>query len=158
MKGKRASSRRPTPILGGGGLVATAGIDGGIRLAVVHRPRYDDWSFPKAKLRDGETPQLAALRAMQDETGLQGELGAELAQTRYLDHRGRPKVVRWFMVRHTSGNFAPVEDGGVDQLRWVRPQEALILLTHAHDRRLLLRSLTALRVGMEQRSASGLAV
>ena len=65
------------------------------RVAVVHRPKYDDWSLPKGKLEDDESFEAAALREVREETGLACTLGAELGSTRYRDPKGRPKVVRY---------------------------------------------------------------
>jgi 8-oxo-dGTP diphosphatase len=106
------------------------------RVAVVHRPKYDDWSLPKGKLEAGESWEDAALREVHEETGIRAELQDELAEDRYTDHRGRPKTVRWWRMR-------PVEDTGltpddeVDELRWVTPGEAADLLSYPHDRALV---------------------
>ena len=67
-------------------------------IAVVHRPRYDDWSFPKGKLDPGETFEEAALREVREETGLICRLGPELAFAHYDDNKGRPKVVRYWLM------------------------------------------------------------
>jgi 8-oxo-dGTP pyrophosphatase MutT (NUDIX family) len=114
-----------------GGVVRRA--DG--RIAVVHRPRYDDWSLPKGKLDDGETFEDAALREVEEETGIRAALGAELPAMRY-HVRGRPKVVRWWtMTVVDEGGFVPSDE--VDELRWVTRAEAVELLTYDHDRALL---------------------
>ena len=79
-----------------GGVVERDGL-----VAVVHRPRYDDWSLPKGKLDRGESWEQAALREVREETGLECELGEQLPTVRYMDQRGRPKTVRyWRMARH----------------------------------------------------------
>ena len=62
----------------------------GPEVAVVHRPRYDDWSLPKGKLDAGERWRDAALREVREETGMRCELGDELAPARYRDRKGRP--------------------------------------------------------------------
>jgi 8-oxo-dGTP diphosphatase len=116
-----------------GGIVERDGL-----LAVVHRPRYDDWSLPKGKLDPGESFEQAALREIQEETGLRCALGAELAPARYRDHRGRAKVVRYWRMTIEGGAFAPNDE--VDELRWLSPEAALELLSYAHDR-LLVQSL-----------------
>jgi 8-oxo-dGTP diphosphatase len=115
-----------------GGLVL--GDDG--RVAVVHRPRYDDWSLPKGKLEAGESWEDAALREVEEECGLRCSLGEELPSDEYTDNKGRPKKVRWWRmdVREDVG-FTP--DDEVDELRWLTPGEASELLSYDHDRRLV---------------------
>jgi 8-oxo-dGTP diphosphatase len=114
-----------------GGLVRRDG-----RIAVVHRPRYDDWSLPKGKLDPGETWEQAAVREVEEESGVRGELLEPLGEDRYRDNKGRPKVVRWWRMR-------PVQDHGltpndeVDERRWLAPQDALPLLTYERDRELV---------------------
>jgi 8-oxo-dGTP diphosphatase len=109
-------------------------------LAVVHRPRYDDWSFPKGK-RDAsdEDDAATALREVEEETGLRCVLGAPIGETRYRDNRGRDKVVRYWLMRLADGEqvaeFVPNRE--VDELRWCTPAEAGRLLTYDHDRDLL---------------------
>jgi 8-oxo-dGTP diphosphatase len=102
------------------------------RVALVHRPRYDDWTLPKGKLDPGEGFEEAALREVEEETGLRCELGAELPRTHYEDSKGRPKVVRYWQMTPVSGEFEPNEE--VDVLRWVTPAEAAELLTYERDR------------------------
>jgi 8-oxo-dGTP diphosphatase len=102
------------------------------RVAVVHRPKYDDWSLPKGKLDRGESFEEAAVREVEEETGLRCELGAELPSTRYQDSKGRPKVVRYWQMTPVEGEFRPT--GEVDELRWLEPPEAARLLTYDRDR------------------------
>lgn len=104
------------------------------RVAVVHRPRYDDWSFPKGKLDEGESFEDAALREVEEETGLRCELGRELPPTEYEDSKGRSKIVRYWEMRPLGGGFEPNEE--VDELRWLAPREAVELLSYEHDREL----------------------
>ena len=70
--------------------------DEGTELALVHRPKYDDWSFPKGKLQEGETFEQALVREIEEETGWRGYRGAELESTRYKVGKGRDKLVRWW--------------------------------------------------------------
>src|SRR4051812_10957205 len=110
-----------------GGLVVR-----GARLAVVHRPRYDDWSLPKGKLDEGESWETAALREVLEEAGLRCELLEELDSDAYTDRKGRPKTVRWWRMRLVEDlGFAPNEE--TDELRWLAPAEAAELLSYAHD-------------------------
>ena len=104
------------------------------RIAVVHRPRYDDWSLPKGKLDPGETWEEAALREVREETGLECELGEELSSTSYRDRKGRSKLVRYWLMKPVGGEFAPNDE--VDELRWLTPAEAAELLTYPHDKKL----------------------
>jgi 8-oxo-dGTP diphosphatase len=104
------------------------------RIAVVHRPRYDDWSLPKGKLDPGETWEEAALREVREETGLECALGAELSSTRYHDRKGRSKLVRYWLMEPVGGEFAPNDE--TDELRWLTPAEAAALLTYPRDKEL----------------------
>ena len=109
------------------------------RICIVHRPSYDDWSLPKGKLDAGESFEAAALREVEEETGLRCALGDELEAVRYTDRKGRPKVVRYWAMEVTADpGFEPNPE--VDELRWVAPSEAAELLTYPHDRELVLRS------------------
>jgi len=110
-----------------GGVVTRDGL-----FAVVHRPRYDDWTLPKGKLDAGETFEQAALREVEEETGLRCTLVRALPSTEY-SVRGRPKVVRyWLMDVVEDPGFAPNDE--VDELRWLSPEDALSLLTYDRDR------------------------
>ena len=104
------------------------------RIAVVHRPRYDDWSLPKGKLDPGETWEEAALREVREETGLECSLGAELSSTRYHDRKGRAKLVRYWLMDPVGGEFEPNDE--TDELRWLTPAEAAALLTYPRDQEL----------------------
>ena len=123
------------PVRAAGGVVRRDEPEGGVRYALVHRPRYDDWSFPKGKLRDGESHEAAALREVEEETGLRCELERELPSMEYRDRHGRPKVVRYWTMRPVAGSFIP--NAEVDELRWAQPDEALTLLAYERDRDLL---------------------
>jgi 8-oxo-dGTP diphosphatase len=113
-----------------GGVVVRDG-----RVAVVHRPKYEDWSLPKGKLDHGESFEEAALREVQEETGLRCELVRELPSTSYRDSKDRPKVVRYWEMTPVAGEFVPNSE--VDELRWLEPDEAAGLLTYDRDREVL---------------------
>ena len=113
-----------------GGLVERDGL-----IAIVHRRRYDDWSLPKGKLDPGESFEQAALREIEEETGLRCTLGEELESSRYADHRGRPKLVRYWRMTVDGGGFQPNDE--VDELRWLSPGDAAALLSYEHDRLLV---------------------
>jgi 8-oxo-dGTP diphosphatase len=99
---------------------------------LVHRPRYDDWSFPKGKAKDGESDEDCARREVEEEVGLTCALGAELAQTRYRDVKGRPKVVRYWAMELPAG-ADPTTGDGVDELVWLDPSKAERRLTWKRD-------------------------
>jgi len=121
-----------------GGLVWRRG-DRGLEVALVHRPKYDDWTFPKGKLDPGEGWEEAALREVQEETGLRCRLGHELPSAAYTDPKGRAKVVRYWLMEPLDGSFSPSNE--VDEMRWLPAGEARDVLTYEHDRA-LLRELT----------------
>jgi 8-oxo-dGTP pyrophosphatase MutT (NUDIX family) len=115
------------PVHAAGGVVLRDG-----RLAVVHRPRYDDWTLPKGKLDPDESFEGAALREVEEETGLRCRLVRELPAVQY-EVRGRPKLVRyWAMEVEDETPFVPNDE--VDEVRWLEPQEALALLSYDRDR------------------------
>jgi 8-oxo-dGTP pyrophosphatase MutT (NUDIX family) len=118
-----------------GGAVARVNEEGELEVAVVHRPKYDDWSLPKGKLDPGEGWEEAALREVEEETGLQAELGPPLGEARYLDQKGRPKLVRYWEMTPVGGEFHPNKE--VDELRWLPLDEAAALLSYDRDRDLL---------------------
>jgi 8-oxo-dGTP diphosphatase len=111
-----------------GGLVVRDGL-----VLLVHRPKYDDWSFPKGKLRKGESWKAAALREVEEETSLVCEPGPEAGRTHY-EVEGQPKEVRYYRLRCATDAHAANE---VDEVRWVDPSEARTLLSYDHDRELL---------------------
>lgn len=110
--------------------------EGRIEVAIVHRPRYDDWSLPKGKLDPGETVPAAAVREVAEETGFSCVLDRFLGQVRYVVP-GRaaggtvPKFVEYFSARAGSGRFTPNSE--VDEVRWLAPGAAKDLLTYAMD-------------------------
>jgi len=122
-----------------GGVVVRDGEDGP-EIAVIHRPKYDDWSLPKGKLHRGEGWEEAALREVAEETGWRCETGRELSSNRYADPKGRDKLVRWWLVRPLEGEFEPSDE--VDEMRWLAASELDQLLDYEHDRRLAREALS----------------
>jgi 8-oxo-dGTP pyrophosphatase MutT (NUDIX family) len=119
-----------------GGVVHRDGARG-VEVLLVHRPRYDDWTFPKGKLDAGEREEDAAIREVREETGVHGVLGRELPTTRYVDSSGRPKTVRYWVMTPV-GDAEPFHPNReIDELRWCAPAEAAGLLTYPHDRTVL---------------------
>jgi 8-oxo-dGTP diphosphatase len=107
--------------------------NGGVLL--IHRPQYDDWTFPKGKLEEGESFEQAVAREVEEETGWQGDLGAELDSKRYKDSKGRDKLVRWWeMWARVRGPWEPNDE--VDDIMWVPLSEVDALLTYELDREL----------------------
>jgi 8-oxo-dGTP diphosphatase len=113
-----------------GGLVVRGG-----EVLLVHRPRYDDWTFPKGKLEAGETWEEAARREVEEETGLDCKPGAEVGRTSY-EVRGEPKEVRYYRMATAT---EPRAQNEVDAVRWVSLDEAAELLTYGYDRELVKR-------------------
>ncbi len=100
-------------------------------LALVHRPRYDDWSFPKGKLDRGETMPFAAVREVAEETGVRARLGPVLGDVRYAVPEG-DKLVRYWSAEARGGDGFTV-NAETDELRWVSPADAAGLLSYRHD-------------------------
>ncbi|WP_405992393.1 NUDIX hydrolase [Streptomyces sp. NBC_00986] len=119
---------------------------GALELALVHRPKWDDWSWPKGKLKRGETFEEAARREVLEETGHACRLGTRLPSAQYLDHHGRPKEVRYWAAEATGGAFAPNDE--VDVLLWLTPDEAHQRLSYERDRDLI--SLALMAVGTDE--------
>jgi 8-oxo-dGTP diphosphatase len=101
------------------------------RVALVHRPRYDDWSLPKGKLERGEAAAVAAVRECWEETGIHARLEAPLTEVTYSVAKGRKRVRYWRAAIADDDGFAPGPE--VDQLRWTAPSEAAQVLTNASD-------------------------
>ena len=102
---------------------------------MVHRPKYDDWSVPKGKLRRGEHPLLAAVREVAEETGYTGVIGAPLKDVHYLKD-GMPKRVRYWAMRLSGGAFQANDE--VDRLMWLPPREAQVHVLEERDRPVLV--------------------
>ena len=120
--------------------VAGAVLVDGERVALVHRPRYDDWTLPKGKNEPGEDDIAAPLREVQEETGFHGRIERDLGVVRYtVERHGAvlPKIVRYYVMAVGGGAFEPNHE--VDELRWVTREQAAQLLTYERDREVLAR-------------------
>ncbi len=126
-----AAKDRRGRVRAAGGLVMRDG-----SVLVVHRPKYDDWSFPKGKARSRwESDRATALREVREETGLRCRIGERLPDVTYTDSRGRPKIVRYWVMSPGSGSFEPCDE--VDEVRWLGLDEARRMLTYDHDRAMI---------------------
>ncbi|CAM4443796.1 Putative mutator protein MutT4 [Mycobacterium basiliense] len=109
---------------------------GAVEIAVIHRPRYDDWSLPKGKVDPGETAPVAAVREVLEETGYHAHLGRRLVTVSYSVDQGVKKVYYW-AARCLSGAF--VAGSEVDNLIWLPPADAMKKLDYAQDRKVMRR-------------------
>ena len=131
---KLKTSGEDPDVSAAGGVVVRS--DGGESLvAVIHRPKYMDWSLPKGKLEKGESFKQAALREVHEETGFECEALSELPPVTYLDRKARSKLVRYWLMVPGKGGFEPHDE--VDEIRWLTESEAGELLTYDHDRELV---------------------
>jgi 8-oxo-dGTP pyrophosphatase MutT (NUDIX family) len=105
-------------------------------VAIIHRPRYDDWSLPKGKVDPGETEPVTAVREVQEETGYESHLGRRLAAVSYPVEQGIKKV-RYWAARSVAGEFSP--NAEVDELKWLPVTKAIQELVYPHDRKVLRR-------------------
>jgi 8-oxo-dGTP pyrophosphatase MutT (NUDIX family)/phosphohistidine phosphatase SixA len=113
------------------------------RCAVVHRPRYDDWSLPKGKVDPGESLPVTAVREIAEETGFASTLEYRIGTTAYpLKENSRKEVTYWSALAH-GGAFAPNSE--VDEIRWLPVDEASALVSYALDRKILARFASAPR-------------
>jgi len=113
---------------------------GPVEVAVIHRPRYDDWSLPKGKLTGGEQLLEAAIREVREETGHLVRVGRSLGSIRYqkvVAGRLRDKVVHWWAMLADGGTFIPNDE--VDALRWLPVGAADAALTRDLERVVLAR-------------------
>jgi 8-oxo-dGTP diphosphatase len=131
------------PIQAAGGVVWRLGeaSDGAqVEIAIIHRPRYDDWSIPKGKLAPGESHLEGAIREVHEETGYRVQPGRSLGEVRYLKESAgaaREKVVHYWAMRAVGGAFSPNRE--VDELRWLPIDDARETVTRASDRDVLER-------------------
>ena len=125
----------PTEIVQAAGGLVVRRHNGLLQIVVVHRPVQLDWSFPKGKLETGETFELAALREVREETGMPCRLLRFVGHTEYIDRKGRPKAVAYWIMAAESGFFTPNEE--VDELLWLSLESAGRLLSYSRDQELV---------------------
>jgi 8-oxo-dGTP pyrophosphatase MutT (NUDIX family) len=133
--GGKASLGLTRRVRAAGGIVARQNDSGGLEVLLVHRPRYDDWTFPKGKCDGAESDEECALREVEEETGFRCRLQQELASTKYRDSHGRRKTVRYWAMAPVDGLFAPTHE--VDEVRWLSPNDASGRLSYDRDRDVL---------------------
>jgi 8-oxo-dGTP diphosphatase len=132
---------------------------GTLQVQLVHRPKYDDWSWPKGRLDEGETSQAAAVREVAEETGKPIVLGLPLPGQQYLTPEGRVKRVRYWAARrarkgHDSyalaarSPVAPVNRREIDRAEWLTADDAAERLTRDTDRAPLEALVAAYRDGL----------
>ena len=132
---RKPKGEREPDVRAAGGVVVRRGRDLRRRVAVIHRPKYKDWSLPKGKLEPGEDFEEAALREVEEETGFHCKVIEELPPVTYMDRRERRKLVRYWLMRPLDGRFEPHDE--VDARRWLTAREAARRLTYDHDRELV---------------------
>jgi 8-oxo-dGTP diphosphatase len=110
--------------------------ESGVEIAVIHRPRYDDWSLPKGKVDPGETEPVTAVREVFEETGHHVRLGRRITTVSYKIEKGTKKV-RYWAASSVGGSFAPGAE--VDDLLWLPTPAALKKLSYPQDRKVLRR-------------------
>jgi 8-oxo-dGTP pyrophosphatase MutT (NUDIX family) len=104
-------------------------------ILLVHRPKYDDWTFPKGKADPDESDEDCALREVEEETGFRCSLERELPSSSYTDSRGRAKVVRYWLMRPEGGRFEPTPE--IDEIAWMSRDDAAGQLSYARDLEIL---------------------
>ena len=105
-----------------------------IEIALIHRPRYDDWSLPKGKIEEGESSLRCAFREVIEETGITPQFGLELGSVEYKEPAGLKRVKYW-AAKALTDEFLPNEE--VDEIAWLNPEDALTRATHESDRTII---------------------
>jgi 8-oxo-dGTP pyrophosphatase MutT (NUDIX family)/phosphohistidine phosphatase SixA len=126
-------ANKPSVIRAGGGVIVRDG-----SIALVHRPRYDDWTLPKGKLGPGESPAAGAVREIAEETGARVALTQLLGRVTYPVETAT-KIVDYWQMRYLDGEFEPSEE--VDRVEWLSADDARVRLSYRHDRRVIDASL-----------------
>jgi 8-oxo-dGTP diphosphatase len=107
-----------------------------IEIALIHRPRYGDWSLPKGKVDDGETTLQCAYREVFEETGVKAQFTRELGSVEYLES-GESKRVKYWAAKAPSFDQQFKVNEEVDEIRWLNPADATSLATHDSDKSII---------------------
>jgi 8-oxo-dGTP diphosphatase len=137
-KERRLPAGQDLAVRAAGGVVCRLRPSGVVEAAVIHRRVPGDWTLPKGKLYQGETPEQGALREVKEETGLRCQLLRWLGSVEYNDRRGRRKIAFYWLMRRLSGRFQPGDE--VDHLLWLPFEAAAELLRNERDQIILQRA------------------
>lgn len=137
---ERLRHEHPDVVIWAAGGVVTRSAEHGVEILVVHRPRYDDWSLPKGKIERGESLESTAVREVLEETGFNCTLEVRLPTVTYYDAEGRRKAVVYWVMAVDDGSFQKNDE--VNEVRWLRPDEARMILDYERDAELLSGSLS----------------
>ena len=137
-KERRPPSGQEMAVRAAGGVVCRLQPSGVVETAVIHRRVPGDWTLPKGKLYQGETPEQCALREVKEETGLRCQLLRSLGSVEYNDRRGRRKIAFYWLMRRLSGRFQPGDE--VDHILWLPFEAAAELLRNERDQMVLQRA------------------
>jgi 8-oxo-dGTP diphosphatase len=107
-----------------------------IEIALIHRPRYDDWSLPKGKIEYGESALECAYRELFEETGIRARFTRQLDSIEYEDN-GQTKRVLYWAAQSLNPLIEFVANEEVDQMQWLSPIDATKMLTHSSDGQVL---------------------
>jgi 8-oxo-(d)GTP phosphatase len=125
-------------VLAAGAVLWRSSDDGGEpEVALIHRPRYDDWSLPKGKVDVGESEPVTAVREIREETGYSSHLGRRLTSVSYPVETQGIKKVQYWAARTVDGEFTPNDE--VDEVKWLPVSAAIKQLQYPHDRKVLRR-------------------
>jgi len=107
-----------------------------IEIALIHRPKYDDWTLPKGKIEEGETALQCAFRELIEETGITASFTRQLGTVEYEESGQRKRVIFWAaQCAKDASQFIANEE--VDQLEWLSPELALSKATHESDQQMI---------------------
>ena len=107
-----------------------------IEIALIHRPKYDDWTLPKGKIEEGETALQCAHRELIEETGIKASFTRQLGNVEYEESGQRKRVIFWSaQCALDASTFIPNEE--VDVLKWLAPDQALAKASHDSDRQMI---------------------